>query len=171
MKTLFALLLSLCAAALWARADDAAAGAIAHLSPASGSQVSGTVKFQKTTTGAHVIVDLENLKPGKHGFHIHEKGDCSDPKAASAGGHFNPEHKHHGSADSAGRHAGDFGNIEADANGKVHAEMQLKGVKFDGADSIIGKAVVVHGGEDDLKTDPSGNSGDRVACGLIEAMK
>lgn len=170
MKTFFALVLSLCAAALICRAEDWTGG-VATLAPASGSQVRGVVSFMKTADGARATVDLENLKPGKHGLHIHEKGDCSDPKAASAGAHFNPEHKHHGGIDTAERHAGDFGNIEADANGKVHAELQLKGVKFDGADSVIGKAVIVHDKEDDLKTDPSGNSGDRVACGVIEPAK
>ncbi len=141
------------------------------MQPASGSQVKGVVMFTKTNDGAKVLVDLENLKPGKHGFHIHEKGDCSDPKANSAGAHFNPAHSHHGGVDTPQRHAGDFGNIEADAAGKAHAELTLKGVKFSGDDSIIGKALIVHEKEDDLKTDPTGNSGDRIACGVIEARK
>ncbi len=170
MKTIFVLLMSFCVAAI-VRGEDPVIGGVVMLQPASGSQAKGTVIFNKTADGAKAVVDLEGLKPGKHGFHIHEKGDCSDPKAASAGGHFNPEHKHHGGADTAERHAGDFGNIEADASGKAHAEVQLKGVKFDGADSIIGKAVIVHDKEDDLKTDPSGNSGDRIACGVIEPMR
>ena len=170
MKTIFAFLISLCALAAFARADDVIGGVVL-LKPVSGSQVTGTVIFTKTSDGAKVAVDLENLKPGKHGFHIHEKGDCSDPKAASAGGHFNPAKSHHGGVDTAQRHAGDFGNLEANASGKVHAELQLKGVKFDGADAIIGKSLIVHEKEDDLKTDPSGNSGDRVACGVIEPMR
>lgn len=168
MKTIFVLLMSLCVATI-VRSEDKVTGAVAHLQPASGSQAKGTVTFTKTADGAKVVVDLEGLKPGQHGFHIHEKGDCSDPKAASAGAHFNPEHKHHGGPDTAEHHAGDFGNIEADANGKAHVELQLKGVKFEGADSIIDKALIAHDKQDDLKTDPSGNSGDRVACGVIEA--
>jgi Cu-Zn family superoxide dismutase len=170
MKTFFALFVVVCATALIARADDVIGG-VAQLAPASGSQASGSIVFNKTADGARVVFDLQNLKPGKHGFHIHEKGDCSDPKAASAGPHFNPSKSHHGGVDTADRHAGDFGNIEADASGKVHVELQLKGVKFDGAESIIGKAVIVHDKEDDLKTDPSGNSGDRIACGVIEPIK
>lgn len=170
MKTFFALMLSLCAIALVSFAGEWTGG-VATLAPASGSQAHGVVSFMTKADGVHAVVELENLKPGKHGLHIHEKGDCSDPKAASAGAHFNPEHKHHGGIDTAERHAGDFGNVEAGADGKVHAELQLKGVKFDGPDSIIGKAIVVHDKEDDLKTDPSGNSGDRVACGVIQPAK
>ena len=117
------------------------------------------------------MVDLAGLKPGKHGLHIHEKGDCSAPDAASAGAHFNPAHSHHGGPDTAERHAGDFGNVEADASGKVHVELKDKNMKLSGPDSIMGKSVVVHEKEDDLKTDPSGNSGARVACGMIAAVK
>ena len=166
MKTIFTLGMLLCVAA-FVRGDEVIGG-VAILSPSSGSQVSGTVVFTKTADGATALVDLQNLKPGKHGFHIHEKGDCSDPKANSAGAHFNPAKSHHGGVDTPQRHAGDFGNIEADASGKAHVEVKLKGVKFEGADSVIGKAVIVHEKEDDLKTDPTGNSGDRVACGVIE---
>lgn len=143
----------------------------AKLNPASGSQVTGTVAFTQAADGARVVVDLTGLTPGKHGLHIHEKGDCSDPKANSAGAHFNPTHSYHGGPDTAEHHAGDFGNITADASGKVHVEMTMKGVKLGGADSIVGKSVVVHAKEDDLKTDPSGNSGDRIACGVIEEAK
>lgn len=170
MKTIFVLLMSLGIAAI-VRGEDPITGGVALLQPASGSQAKGTMIFNKTADGAKVVVDLEGLTRGKHGFHIHEKGDCSDAKAASAGAHFNPEHKHHGGADTPERHAGDFGNIEADASGKAHVELQLKGIKFEGADSLIGKSVIVHDKEDDLKTDPSGNSGDRIACGVIEAKR
>jgi superoxide dismutase, Cu-Zn family len=144
---------------------------IAKLNPASGSQVTGTVTFTAAGDGAQAVLDIIGLKPGKHGFHIHDKGDCSDPKANSAGAHFNPTHSHHGGPDTAERHAGDFGNIEADASGKVHVELKMKGLKLSGADSIVGKSVIVHEKEDDLKTDPTGNSGDRVACGVIEAAQ
>src|SRR4029077_18526927 len=89
--------------------------AVANLSAASGSKVTGTVTFTKTGDDVQVVADIQNLKPGKHGLHIHEKGDCSAPDAASAGGHFNPTHQHHGGPTTAERHAGDLGNIEADA--------------------------------------------------------
>jgi Cu-Zn family superoxide dismutase len=110
------------------------------------------------------------LKPGKHGIHVHEKGDCSAPDAASAGAHFNPTNQHHGGPMTAEHHAGDFGNIEADASGKAHVDWKGK-MSLSGADSIIGRSLVVHEKEDDLKTDPSGNSGARQACGVIEAAK
>ena len=144
---------------------------LAKLNPSSGSQVTGTVTFTAADGGAHIVIDISGLTAGKHGFHLHEKGDCSDPKANTAGAHFNPGHKHHGGLDTPERHAGDFGNIEADASGKVHVELKGKNVKFSGPDSIVGKSVIVHAGEDDLKTDPTGNSGDRVACGVIEVVK
>lgn len=143
----------------------------AQLSPASGSQVKGTVTFTPAADGTKIVIDLTGLKPGKHGLHIHEKGDCSAPDASSAGPHFNPGHSHHGGPDTAERHAGDFGNVEADASGKVHVELKDKKMKLTGPASIVGKSVVVHEKEDDLKTDPSGNSGARVACGVIGAIK
>ena len=159
------------ALALTSASAQDSAKLVAKLNPASGSQVTGTVTFTAAADGAQVVVDITGLTPGKHGFHLHDKGDCSDPKAASAGAHFNPTHSHHGGPDTAERHAGDFGNVTADASGKVHAELKGKNLKLTGADSIVGKAVIVHAGEDDLKTDPSGNSGDRVACGVIEVAK
>src|SRR5947209_16992010 len=117
--------------------------AVAKLEPKSGSQVSGTVKFTKVGDAVQVVADIQNLKPGKHGFHIHEKGDCSAPDASSAGGHFNPTHQHHGNATNDPRHAGDFGNIEADASGKAHLDWKGK-LDLTGPNSIIGKSVVVH---------------------------
>ena len=159
----------LSAFAVFAHAQDVTK-ATATLEPKSGSQVTGTVTFTKSGDEVQVVADVQNLKPGKHGFHIHEKGDCSAPDAASAGGHFNPTHQHHGGPDSVERHAGDFGNITVDASGKGHLDWKGK-LKFSGAESIIGKSVIVHEKEDDLKTDPSGNSGARIACGVIEAAK
>jgi Cu-Zn family superoxide dismutase len=144
---------------------------VAKLNPSSGSQVTGMVTFKSAADGTQIVVDLSGLKPGKHGLHIHEKGDCSAPDASSAGAHFNPTHSHHGGPTTSDRHAGDFGNIEADASGKVHVELKDKNLKMNGPDSIVGKSVVVHEKEDDLKTDPSGNSGARVACGVIGAVK
>jgi Cu-Zn family superoxide dismutase len=144
--------------------------AVAKLEAKSGSQVTGTVTFTQAGNEVQVVADIENLKPGKHGFHIHEKGDCSAPDAASAGGHFNPTHQHHGGPSTAQHHAGDLGNIEADSSGKAHLDWKGK-LQLSGADSIIGKSVVVHEKEDDLKTDPAGNSGARIACGVIETSK
>jgi Cu-Zn family superoxide dismutase len=142
--------------------------ATATLESKSGSQVKGTVTFTKTGDEVQVVADIEGLKPGNHGFHIHEKGDCSAPDASTAGGHFNPMMGHHGGPATMERHAGDLGNIVADASGKAHLDWKGK-LDLAGTKSIIGKSIVVHEKEDDLKTDPSGNSGARVACGVINA--
>jgi Cu-Zn family superoxide dismutase len=128
------------------------------------------ITFTKSGDDVEVTGDIENLTPGKHGFHVHDKGDCSAPDASSAGGHFNPTHQHHGGPTTSERHTGDLGNIEANKDGKAHVQWKGK-MSLTGADSIIGKSVVVHEKEDDLKTDPAGNSGTRVACGVIEAAK
>ena len=169
MKTILVSLTLLCTLTAFAHAQDVTK-AVAKLEAKSGSQVTGTVTFTKTGDEVQVVADIQNLKPGKHGFHIHEKGDCSAPDASSAGAHFNPTHQHHGGPITAEHHAGDLGNIEADASGKAHLDWKGK-LKLTGEDSIIGKSVVVHEKEDDLKTDPSGNSGARIACGVIEAAK
>jgi superoxide dismutase, Cu-Zn family len=142
--------------------------ATAQLEPKSNSKVTGVVNFTKVGDEVQVVADIQNLAPGKHGFHIHEKGDCSAPDAASAGAHFNPTMKHHGGPATVDHHEGDLGNITADASGKAHLDWKGK-LSLTGKDSIIGKSIVVHEKEDDLKTDPSGNSGSRVACGAINA--
>ncbi|HEX8280225.1 MAG TPA: superoxide dismutase family protein [Chthoniobacterales bacterium] len=177
MKTHLRLLLgsvvAVCAAASIVRAaDDDAQKAVAVLAPTQGSKVMGTVAFTKTADGVKVVADVSGLTPGKHGFHIHEFGDCSDPKADSAGGHFNPNKHQHGGPDAPQRHAGDFGNIEADASGKAHFEVTDKALSMgDDDDSIIGHAVIVHEKDDDLKTQPTGNAGGRLACGVIGIAK
>jgi Cu-Zn family superoxide dismutase len=145
--------------------------AIAVLHAASGSNVAGTVTFTAAGNEVKVVADITGLTPGKHGFHIHEFGDCSAPDAKSAGGHFNPTNHQHGAPDASDRHAGDLGNIEADASGKAHLEMSDKVMKLTGADSILGHAVIVHEKADDLKTQPTGDAGGRLACGVIGVAK
>jgi Cu-Zn family superoxide dismutase len=169
MKTLIISLGMMCALAFAAHGQDVTK-ATCKLESKSGSQVTGTVTFTKVGDEVQVVADITGLKPGKHGFHIHEKGDCSAPDAASAGAHFNPTQHKHGGPATTERHEGDLGNIEADAFGKAHLDWKGK-MSLSGADSIIGKSVVVHEKEDDLKTDPSGNSGARQACGAIETAK
>ncbi len=143
---------------------------MADLNPASGSNVRGTVHFYEAAKGVRVVARVTGLTPGKHGFHIHESGDCSAPDASSAKGHFNPTGMKHGGPNDAERHAGDFGNIEADASGNAKAEFTATSISFDGPNSIIGKGVIVHANEDDLKsqTPTPGNAGKRVACGNIQ---
>jgi Cu-Zn family superoxide dismutase len=145
--------------------------AIAVLQPASNSQVKGTVTFTKSGDGVQIIADVTGLKPGKHGFHIHEFGDCSTPDAMSAGGHFNPTHKQHGAPTATERHAGDLGNLESDSSGKAHLQWTDPTMKLTGDESILGHAVIVHEKEDDLKTQPTGNAGGRLACGVVGVAK
>ena len=141
--------------------------AICVLHPTEGNEVSGTVKFTQDGAEVKVVADLEGLTPGKHGFHIHEYGDCSNPDGTSAGGHYNPLDKKHGAPTDANRHVGDLGNIEADENGNAHLEMTDTLINLGGRYSIIGRAVIVHADEDDFESQPTGNAGARVACGVI----
>jgi Cu-Zn family superoxide dismutase len=171
-----ALLLSVLAVAVApitrAADNDDVQKAVAVLAPTTGSKVMGTVTFTKTADGVKVVGDITGLTPGKHGFHIHEFGDCSDPKGESAGGHFNPTKHSHAGPETTERHAGDMGNIEADASGKARVDVTLKNMSMDDDDdSIIGHAVIVHEKEDDLKTQPTGNAGGRLACGVIGVAK
>lgn len=145
------------------------ASVVAELKPTQGSVVKGAVRFDEVGGQVHVVADITGLAPGKHGFHVHEKGDCSAPDATSAGAHFNPDSKQHGAPDSAEHHAGDFGNIEADASGKAHLDTTVPFITVsDGPKSVAGRSVIVHAAPDDLKTQPSGNAGARLACGVIE---
>jgi len=131
--------------------------------------VKGTVEFKQTDDGVEVTANLEGLKKGDHGFHIHEKGDCSAPDAASAGGHFNPSNHKHGAPDAAEHHEGDLGNLTAGADGKATKTFTIKGITLDEGDtSIIGKGFIVHEKADDMKTQPTGNAGARAACGVIK---
>ncbi len=150
--------------------EDHGRHAMAELNPASGSNVRGTVHFYETSKGVRVVAKVTGLTPGEHGFHIHEKGDCSAPDASSAGGHFNPTGAKHGGPKDAERHAGDFGNIVADASGVANFKTVDFHISFDGPNSIIGRGVIVHANPDDLKsqTPTPGNAGKRVACGNIQ---
>jgi Cu-Zn family superoxide dismutase len=143
--------------------------AVAHVVGASGSLVSGTLALAPFRGGVRVTGDLGGLAPGSHGFHIHQTGDCSAADASSAGGHFNPTGSGHGRAGSAMHHAGDIDNIVAGASGVAHIDVQLRGVSLggDAATDIVGRAFVVHAAPDDYQSQPSGNSGARIGCGVI----
>jgi len=144
--------------------------AVADMKPTQGSTVKGKVTFEAKKHGVHLVADLTGLTPGEHGFHIHEKGDCSAPDASSAGPHFNPTDKHHGDPGTLDYHVGDLGNIEADKAGVAHLAVYFPHLTLSsGHDAIIGKAVIVHALRDDMKTQPAGNSGAREACGVIKA--
>src|SRR5438132_2131831 len=144
--------------------------AIAVLHPTAGNNVTGSVTFTQSGEVVLVVADITGLTPGKHGFHIHEFGDCSAADASSAGGHFNPMKKPHGAPDAAERHEGDLGNIEADSTGKAHLELKDKMLKLSGENSILGRGVIVHEKVDDW-SQPTGNAGSRQACGVIGVAK
>ena len=143
--------------------------AVAHVVGASGSLVSGTLALIPLHGGVRMTGDVGGLTPGSHGFHIHQTGDCSAADAASAGGHFNPTNSAHGRAGTATHHAGDIDNILADASGVAHVDVQLRGVSLGGSPTtdIVGRALVVHGAADDYQSQPAGNSGTRIGCGVI----
>ncbi len=145
--------------------------AVAVLVPTAGNKVSGVVHFSLTDTGVRVVADISGLSPGVHGFHIHEFGDQTSTDGLSAGGHFNPTHVHHGSPDAAEHHAGDLGNLTADASGHATLDFVDPTLRLDGPTSIIGRGVVVHADADDLKSQPVGNAGKRVATGVIGVAK
>lgn len=143
--------------------------AVADLRPTEGSNVRGTVTFTQQPEGVMITADIMGLSPGQHGFHIHEFGDCSAPDASSAGGHYNPTNQQHGGPTDQARHIGDMGNVEADTTGMAHMEYLDRLIELDGPNSVIGKSVVVHEKQDDLQTQPTGDSGGRLACGVITA--
>ncbi|REJ82683.1 MAG: superoxide dismutase family protein [Planctomycetota bacterium] len=138
--------------------------AVAVLSPTKGNDVEGTLIFRQDGDILHVTGEVKGLEPGEHGFHIHEFGDLRDPDGKSAGGHFNPHGVAHGGPDDAEHHAGDLGNITANDRGVARVDKKAEGLKLH---FVIGRAIVVHGGEDDFTSQPSGDAGPRVALGVI----
>jgi len=143
--------------------------AVANLLPTTGNAARGTVTFTQDDDEIRVVMRLSGLKPNaEHGFHVHEKGDCSSGDGMSAGGHFNPGAKPHG-PQRGDHHAGDMPNLKADENGNVAATFELKGVSVGGANDVIGRGLVIHRDPDDYRTQPAGNSGPRIACGVIVA--
>ncbi|HEY6877178.1 MAG TPA: superoxide dismutase family protein [Polyangiales bacterium] len=145
--------------------------ASAQLEPKSGNTtLKGHVQFRATPVGVKLVLHVEGAPPGQHGAHIHEKGDCSDPEAKSAGGHWNPAGHKHGAPPPEASHLGDLGNLTVGEDGTGQLEVTSEAWKIgDGsAEDLIGKAVVIHGGPDDLVSDPAGNSGPRIGCGVIQ---
>lgn len=143
--------------------------AVAEIKSFKGNQIKGIVTFTKVSNGIRVVADVQGLAPGKHGFHVHEFGDCSG-EGAAAGEHFNPTHRAHGGPDSAERHVGDLGNLIADENGHAHYERVDTLISLSGENSILGRSIIIHSDPDDYTTQPSGHSGNKIACGLITAQ-
>jgi superoxide dismutase, Cu-Zn family len=151
-------------------AQSTAKQAVANLASASGSLVSGKVTVTPMADGVHLTGVVGGLPANStHGFHVHEKGDCSAADASSAGPHFNPSAAPHGKAESGAHHAGDMDNVVANAEGAVNLDVHVGGVTLGGgaANDIAGRALVVHAAPDDYTSQPAGNAGARVACGVI----
>jgi superoxide dismutase, Cu-Zn family len=155
--------------------DDGEARATARLVDTNGREL-GTATFRAIDEGVLVTIEAQGLPPGVHAVHVHERGECAPPSFESAGDHFNPFAKGHGFADEDGAHAGDLENLVADDAGKVHALRVVKGATLDrnaatSAPSLLragGTALVIHVDPDDYRSEPAGNAGSRIACGVIE---
>lgn len=150
----------------------APAGASVQLLPTEGNTANGLLTLTQDGDSVLLSGTMHALKPGgQFGFHIHEKGDCSAPDASSAGDHFNPANAQHGDPDGGTHHAGDMHNISSDAQGSAPVAARADGVSLDGGqpNGVVGRAVVLHEKPDDYQTQPSGGSGARIACGVINA--
>lgn len=141
----------------------------AVLTPTAGSAVEGEVTFEQSDGKVTIRARVMGLTPGKHGFHVHEKGDCSARDASSAGGHFDPHSTDHGAPGLPPHHVGDLGNLEAGSTGvaEYEATYHFLSLEEGSPNLIVGRSVIVHAEEDDLMSQPTGSAGDRLACGVI----
>ncbi len=143
----------------------------AELKDAKGQPV-GEATLTQTPQGVRIAFNLKDLPPGEHGLHIHEAGKCEAPDFKTAGAHFNPSGKHHGSMNPQGEHAGDLGNLTVNRSGTARTVVVAKAVTLEPGDNSLlkegGTSLVIHADKDDLKTDPAGNAGARIACGVIQ---
>jgi Cu-Zn family superoxide dismutase len=156
-------------AAATATAEPAATAAV-QLAPTQGNTANGGLKISAAGTGVQISGTVQGLQPdGEFGFHFHEKGDCSAPDATSAGSHFNPTNQSHGNPQSPGHHAGDMLNVRSDAQGVAEVSIDNADVSLQTGqpNDVLGKALVMHAKPDDYTTQPSGDSGDRIACGVV----
>lgn len=141
----------------------------AQLAATTGNSTNGTVRFQQHGQSVRVSGEIRGLKPGaEHGFHVHEKGDCSSGDGMSAGGHFNPAGKPHGQHAHGEHHVGDLPSLKADASGVARFSFESGSIAVgSGMNDIVGKGLIVHRDPDDYKTQPTGNAGPRLACAVI----
>ncbi|MBA3237632.1 MAG: superoxide dismutase family protein [Parachlamydiaceae bacterium] len=155
-------------ASLEAKEYDSSKKAYVLLSPTKGNRAHGSVTFITVEDGVKIIADVEGLSPGKHGFHIHEYGDCSAHDGSSTGGYYNPLGAPHGGPDHINRRLGDLGNIVADESGKGHYERVDNLISLSGPHSIVGRSVVVNDVPDDFTSQSTGNVGKFLTCGVID---
>ena len=145
----------------------AQATATAHLTDTNKKPL-GTAKLTQTEHGVLISLDLHGLKPGTHAIHLHETGKCEAPAFKTAGGHFNPGKKQHGYMTAEGPHGGDLPNIDVPKNGRLKADLLAPDATLDSLLDADGAALVIHAKADDYKSQPAGDAGDRVACGVIQ---
>jgi superoxide dismutase, Cu-Zn family len=170
MRTIYAIAAAVLLAACQSVPDEPLR-ATAQLQPTKGNKTFGEATFEQVGDKVRVIVFVQGLKPdSEHGFHIHEAGDCSSGDGMSAKGHFNPHGKPHASPTTAERHAGDLPMLKAAKDGRAKIDVTLDVITLrPGAASIVGRGLIIHADPDDFKTQPTGNSGARIACGVIKA--
>lgn len=170
-KIIFILAISSLAIGTLAHADYAVTKAKAVIYNQNGKKI-GVVKLTQSKKGVTLNIDVKKLSPGPHGFHFHEVAKCDGPDFKTAGGHFNPNHKEHGMQNQKGYHAGDLANLEVTENGKAKGMLFNDDVTLAAGENSLfhpgGTSLIIHAGEDDYATDPSGNSGARIACGVVE---
>jgi superoxide dismutase, Cu-Zn family len=174
MNRLFAPVVAPLAAALLVACQstpDEPLRATAALQPTKGSKAFGEATFEEVDGKTRVIVFAQGLKPdAEHGFHVHEAGDCSSADGMSTKGHFNPHGKPHGDPKSAERHAGDLPALRAGKDGRARLDVTVDAITVrSGPASIVGRGLIIHADPDDYKTQPTGNAGARIACGVIKA--
>lgn len=141
--------------------------AVAVIAPTAGNKTHGVVYFKKVDDGIKVSGKIENISPGKHGFHVHQWGDITAEDGLSAGGHFNPADAPHAGPDDKHRHVGDLGNIEANDDSVAEFSFVDKHLSFYGKNAIIGRSLIVHAEKDDLESQPTGDAGPRIGMGVI----
>ena len=170
MKPMFAAAAAAVMLAACATVPDEPLRATAQLQPTKGSKTFGEATFEQVADKVHVVIYVQGLKPGQdHGLHIHEVGDCSSGDGMSTKGHFNPfgkPHSHHGTPE---RHAGDLPPLKPGKDGRAKVDVRLDVITVGpGPASVIGRGLIVHADPDDFKTQPTGNAGARIACGVIQ---